>query len=85
MAGEKTKVALTPVERLQELSLVKKVSEEMGRFMEGLQDRTLSEFMISLAESQVKKVLKSSGGTDDFEGALGSAVAVFAATVVVAD
>jgi hypothetical protein len=85
MAGEKTKVALTPVERLQELSLVKKVSEEMGRFMEGLQDRTLSEFMISLAESQVKKVLKSSGGTDDFEGALGGAVAVFAATVVVAD
>jgi hypothetical protein len=66
--NKKTGTALSPVERLQELSLVKKVSEEMGRQMEGLQDRTLSEFLISLAESCVKKMLKS-GSTDDFEGA----------------
>lgn len=68
MACDKKKSALSPVERLQDLSLVKKVSEEMGRCMDGLQDRTLSEFMISLAESQVKIHLKK-GSTDDFAGA----------------
>lgn len=68
MTVDKKKSALTPVERLQDLSLVKKVSEEMGRCMEGLEDRTLSEFMISLAEFQVKKMLKN-GSTDDFEAA----------------
>lgn len=68
----KKKAALTPVERLQDLSLIKKVSEEMGRCMNGLQDSTLSEFMISLAESQVKQMIKEEGQgsltltTDDF-------------------
>ena len=68
MPGERKKIVLTPVEKLQDLSLVKKVSEEMCRCMEGLQDRTLSEFMISLAESQIKTMMKSRL-IDDLEAA----------------
>ena len=57
MGGTK-KPVLTAVERLQELSLVKKVSEEMGPHLNGLQDATLSEFVVSLAEAALKRVLK---------------------------
>ena len=58
------KANLTPVERLQDLSLVKKVSEEMAPHMGGLQDKTLSEFCISMTESVVKKMMKSSDRDD---------------------
>lgn len=51
-------VPLTPVERLQELSLIKKVSQEMAPHLNGLQDKTLSEFVISITESAIKKILK---------------------------
>ena len=63
MGGSK-KQALTPVERLQELSLVKKVSEEMGPHLNGLQDATLSEFVVSLAETALKSILKQSNSAD---------------------
>ena len=49
---------LTPVERLQELAIIKKVSGELAPHLDGIQDKTLSEFVISLAESQIKKILK---------------------------
>jgi ATP-dependent RNA helicase DHX8/PRP22 len=62
MAGGK-KQALTPVERLQELSLINKVTEEMASALNGLQDKTLSEFVIALTETEVKKLLK--GGVSD--------------------
>jgi ATP-dependent RNA helicase DHX8/PRP22 len=58
MAGGK-KVVLTPVERLQELSLINKMTEEMAPALNGLQDKTLSEFVIALTETEVKKMLKS--------------------------
>jgi ATP-dependent RNA helicase DHX8/PRP22 len=61
------KKPLTAVERLQELSLIKKVGEEMQKHMDGLQDKTLSEFLIALAEKQAKKQLKNN--TDDLEAA----------------
>jgi ATP-dependent RNA helicase DHX8/PRP22 len=58
MGGGK-KVVLTPVERLQELSLINKMTEEMAPALNGLQDKTLSEFVIALTETEVKKMLKS--------------------------
>ena len=67
MGGTK-KEGLSPVERLQELSLVKKVSEELGRHM-GLQDKTLSEFVISLTEKAVKKMIKDKKTHDALEAA----------------
>lgn len=54
----KKKQPFTPVERLQELSLIKKVTEEMAPYLDGLQDKTLSEFVISLTEAELKKALK---------------------------
>ena len=57
-AKGKGKAPLTPVERLQELSLIKKISEEMAPHLQGLQDKTLSEFVIHLAESAIKNMLK---------------------------
>jgi ATP-dependent RNA helicase DHX8/PRP22 len=65
--GEAGGAVLSPVERLQELSLIKKVSEELGRQI-GLEDRTLAEFLIALAETSIKKLLKQ-GGTIEEEGA----------------
>lgn len=62
MGGGKAKTPLTPVERLQELSLIKKVSEEMAPHLQGLQDKTLSEFVIHLAETSIKKILKKTSG-----------------------
>lgn len=64
MGGGKDKVPLTPVERLQELSLIKKVSEEMAPHLQGLQDKTLSEFVIHLAEKTIKKTLKKTKNLD---------------------
>jgi ATP-dependent RNA helicase DHX8/PRP22 len=49
---------LTPVERLQELSLIKKVSQEMAPHLNGLQDKTLSEFVINITESAIKRIVK---------------------------
>ena len=72
MGGGKTKTPLTPVERLQELSLIKKVSEEMAPHLQGLQDKTLSEFVIHLAETAVKKIFKKTGNfvsTQELEAA----------------
>ena len=57
MAETKKKKALAPVERLQELSLQKSVAQEMTRHL-GLQDKTLTEFLIARAETHVKRHLK---------------------------
>jgi ATP-dependent RNA helicase DHX8/PRP22 len=72
--GAKTgKTPLSAVERLQELSLIKKVSEEMSPHLQGLQDKTLSEFVIHLSETTLKKILKGSSGqfkgTEELEAA----------------
>lgn len=67
MAGTKNQ-GLTPLERLQDLSLLKKVGEEMAPHLNGLEDKTLSEFVVSLAETEIKKMLKA-GTNDDLEAA----------------
>ena len=57
MAKDNKKPPLTPVERLQALSLVTRVTTELSQHL-GLQDKTLAEFVISLAESECKAALK---------------------------
>ena len=49
--------ALSPVERLQELAMLKKVSQEMDQHLQ-MQDRTLAEFFVSQAEAKIKKAMK---------------------------
>ena len=56
------KLPLTPVERLQALSLVTRVTAELSQHL-GLQDKTLAEFVISLAESEWKSYIKQNGST----------------------
>lgn len=52
--------------------MIKKVSEEMAPHLQGLQEKTLSEFVIHLAETSIKKMLKKSGriqSTEELEAA----------------
>jgi ATP-dependent RNA helicase DHX8/PRP22 len=61
-----TKNKLTPVERLQELSLIKKTSEEMNRHMNvNSNERTLAEFFVSCTEAIVKKQVKNNNNNDN--------------------
>lgn len=60
--SKKKKNALTPVERLQELSLVKKVGEEMNRQLQ-MSDATLAEFFVHCAETQIKTMIKTQTDT----------------------
>lgn len=55
--GKEGKKPLSAVERLQALSLVTKVTADLSEHL-GLQDKTLSEFIISLAEAELKGHLK---------------------------
>lgn len=59
--GKKAK-PLTPVERLQELSLIQKVSQEMQRQMQ-VNERTVAEFFIACTETVIKKLLKQQAAT----------------------
>ncbi|KAL3914226.1 MAG: hypothetical protein SGILL_006188 [Bacillariaceae sp.] len=52
---------LTPVERMEDLALTSRVTEALSPHLNGLTDKTLSEFIIHLTETEVKK-----GG--NFEG-----------------
>ena len=58
--GKSDKKPLTPVERLQALSLVTRITNELSEKF-GLKDKTLSEFVISLAEAELKAHLKANG------------------------
>lgn len=76
MAGDddkkkKKKSALSPVERLQELSLVKKVGQEMKTSLD-LEDSTLAEFFIHCAESTLKSSIKNQTDTLDAAATLKS-------------
>ena len=62
MTKDSKKQPLTPVERLQALSLVTRVTTALSQHL-GLQDKTLAEFVISLAESEWKVYLKKTGTT----------------------
>lgn len=67
MSTAKESRPLTTVERLQCLSLIKQVSEEMSRHMEGLDDKTLAEFLIDRAEKHIKKRIKQNDMHDNIE------------------
>ena len=55
---KKEKPKLSAVERLQELSLLNKVTETLKEPLKGLEDKTLSEFLLNLVESEIHKVAK---------------------------
>lgn len=59
------KVPLTPVERMEDMALTSRVTEAMSPHLNGVTDKTLSEFIINLIETQIKKA----GG---FQGGLGT-------------
>ncbi|KAG7360854.1 ATP-dependent helicase HrpA [Nitzschia inconspicua] len=52
---------LTPVERMEDMALTSRVTEALSPYLNGLTDKTLSEFIIHLTEKQLKK-------TGAFEG-----------------
>ena len=49
---------LTPVERMEDMALTSTVSEALAPHLDGVQDKTLSEFIIHLTETQIKMHLK---------------------------
>jgi ATP-dependent RNA helicase DHX8/PRP22 len=55
---------LSPVERLQDLAMLKKVSQEMEQHLQ-MQDKTLAEFFVSQAETKLKKSLKDNSMSHD--------------------
>jgi ATP-dependent RNA helicase DHX8/PRP22 len=58
-AAKKSKAQpLTPVERLQELAMIKKITEAMDQHLQ-LQDKTLAEFLVSQVESKLKQSIKA--------------------------
>jgi ATP-dependent RNA helicase DHX8/PRP22 len=56
---KKEKAPLTPVEKLQELAMLKKVGQEMERHLQ-IHDKTLAEFFVSHAEKKARKLLHDS-------------------------
>ncbi len=52
---KKGKKPLTPVERMEDLALTSRVSEALSPHLQGLTDKTLTEFIIHLTEVQLKK------------------------------
>jgi hypothetical protein len=49
---------LTPVERMEDMALTSRVSEATSPHFQGLTDKTLTEFIIHLAETQLKQGAK---------------------------
>lgn len=52
--GGKKKKALTPVERMEDLALTSRVTETLQPHLGGLTDKTLTEFIIHLVETEIK-------------------------------
>ena len=78
---KKKKNPLTPVERLQELALVKKIGQALEPSV-GSQDATLAEFILSLTESAVKKAWKKGDDTLTASQALRDALVENGATQI---
>ncbi|GKY97478.1 hypothetical protein MPSEU_000706200 [Mayamaea pseudoterrestris] len=57
--------ALSPVERLQELAMLKKIAQEMEQHLQ-MHDKTLAEFFVSQAEAKVKKSIKENSSAPDY-------------------
>ena len=58
--GKPEKKTLTAVEKLQALNLITQVSSALAENL-GLKDKTLSEFVISLSEAELRSYLKNGG------------------------
>ena len=56
-ASAKPKSTLTPVERLQELALLQKITEQMIQYLQ-INDSTLAEFLLSMTETALKSKMK---------------------------
>ena len=56
-------VPLTPVERLQELSLLNKATELLKGPLKGLEDKTLTEFLVTLVTTELQTRLKQAAKT----------------------
>lgn len=61
-ASSTAALPLTPVERMEDMALTSRVTEALSPHMNGLTDKTLSEFIIHLTEKQVKKAGVVQGG-----------------------
>mmetsp|Transcript_49475 Transcript_49475/g.55255 ORF Transcript_49475/g.55255 Transcript_49475/m.55255 type:complete len:1229 (+) Transcript_49475:28-3714(+) len=53
--GAKRAIPLTPVERMEDMALTSRVTEALSPHLKGLTDKTLTEFIVHLAETQLKK------------------------------
>jgi ATP-dependent RNA helicase DHX8/PRP22 len=58
---DKINVPLTPVERMEDMALTSRVTEALSPHLNGLTDKTLSEFIIHLTEKQIKKAAAFEG------------------------
>jgi ATP-dependent RNA helicase DHX8/PRP22 len=61
---KKKKTPLTPVERMEDMATTSTVSEALAPHLNGVQDKTLSEFIIHLTEQQIKKAIKAHSAGD---------------------
>jgi ATP-dependent RNA helicase DHX8/PRP22 len=61
-SSTKEKKPLTPVERFEQLNLVTRVTNELGDGL-GIKDKTVAEFVVTLAEKELKSFLKGGRGT----------------------
>ncbi|CAB9530521.1 splicing factor ATP-dependent RNA helicase [Seminavis robusta] len=55
---KKDATPMSPVERLQELSLLNRISETLKGPLNGLEDKTLSEFILSVTQKEASSLLK---------------------------
>ena len=53
--AKKAVVPFTPVERMEDMALTSRVTEALSPHLNGLTDKTLTEFIVHLAETQLKK------------------------------
>ena len=53
-AGKKS-VTFTPIERMEDMALTSRVTEALSPHLNGLTDKTLTEFIVHLAETKSNK------------------------------
>jgi len=51
----KKSIPFTPIERMEDMALTSRVTEALSPHLNGLTDKTLTEFIVHLAETQLKK------------------------------
>ncbi len=52
---DKKSVPFTPIERMEDMALTSRVTESLSPHLNGLTDKTLTEFVVHLTETQLKK------------------------------